>query len=64
MATPTDRLAFIYCVCCVYVLVYALDVRRKLIIRGKPDASPYAGDIIVFAKECIASPSVYVSCCA
>ena len=63
MITPTDRLAFICCICCVYVLVYALDVHRKLIIRGKPDLEA-PGGIIVFAKECITPPSVYVSCCA
>ena len=44
------------------VLVYTLDVHRKMIIRGKPDTE-VAGGIIVFAKECIASPSVKVSCC-
>ena len=46
------------------MLVYALDVHRKLILRGKPDPEGAPGDIIVFAKEYIASPSVYVSCCA
>ena len=64
MITHTDRLAFICCICYVYVLVYALDVHRKLIIRGKPDTEGAPGGIIVLAKECIASPSVKVSCCA
>ena len=62
MITQTDRLAFICCICYVCVLVYTLDVHRKMIIRGKPDTE-VAGGIIVFAKECIASPSVKVSCC-
>ena len=62
MITYTDRLACISSMCCVYMLVYALDVHRKLILRGKPDPTNAPGDIIVLAAEYIASPSVYVSC--
>ena len=55
--------------CVVCMLVYALDVHRKLILRGKftqptagADNTATPGCIIVFAAEYIASPSVYVSC--
>ena len=46
-----------------YMFVYALDVHRKFILRGKMQAdTDTPGCILVLAAVYIASPSVYVPC--
>ena len=45
-----------------YMLVYALDVHRKFILRGKPmDGTDTPHCYLVLATVCIALPSVYAS---
>ena len=45
-----------------YMFVYALGVRRKWILRGKPmDGTETPHCYVILATVCIALPSVYAS---